>query len=48
MPYVCDNSRLSRTDDDELMPPNASDFVYLPAEELGGPVGPAKLLTPTG
>ena len=47
MPYVCDNSRLSWTDDDELMPPKASDFVYLPAEELGGPSPPAQLRIPS-
>jgi hypothetical protein len=48
MPYVCDNSRLTRTDDDEPIPPTASDFAYLPAEALGGPSGPAKLRIPTG
>ena len=48
MPYVCDNSRLNWTDDDEPIPPTASDFVYLPAKELGGPSGPADLRVPTG
>src|SRR5262245_791272 len=48
MPYVCENSRLSWTADDEPIPPTASDFVYLPSAEFGGPAGPAKLLTPTG
>jgi hypothetical protein len=48
MPYVCDNSRLNWTDDDGPIPPTAFDFLYLPAKELGGPSGPAKLRTPTG
>jgi hypothetical protein len=46
MPYMCDNSRLNWTDDDEPIPPMASDFVYLPAKELGGPSGPAELRIP--
>jgi hypothetical protein len=48
MPYVCDNSRLTRTDQDELMPPKTSDFMYMPAEELGGPSRPAQLHIPIG
>jgi hypothetical protein len=48
MPYVCDNSRLNWTDDDEAIPPKASDFVYVKAKELGGPSSPAKLSIPTG
>jgi hypothetical protein len=47
MPYVCENSRLGWTADDEPIPPKASDFVYLPAEELGGPSRPAQLRIPS-
>jgi hypothetical protein len=48
MPYVCDNSRLDWTDDDEPIAPKPSNFVYMPAKELGGPAGPARLRIPTG
>lgn len=48
MPYVCENSRLRWADDDEPAPPKVSDFVYVPARDLGGPSGPARLRIPTG
>jgi len=48
MPYVCDNSWLNWTNDDEPIPPKTSDFVYMLAQELGGPAGPAKLRIPMG
>jgi len=48
MPYVLDNSQLRWSDDEERMPPKAEDFMYMPASEVGGPPGVAKLRIPTG
>ena len=46
MPYVCENTRLNWTNDEDPVP-KASDFVYMPSDEVGGHSGPAKLRIPT-
>jgi hypothetical protein len=48
MPYVVENSQLNWSDDEEPIPPKVERFVYMPANELGGPSGAAKPRVPTG
>jgi hypothetical protein len=48
MPYVVENSQLNWSDDEEPIPPKVERFVYMPANELGGPSGAARQRVPTG
>jgi hypothetical protein len=48
MPYLFLNSSQRWSEGREPAAPKASDFEYLPAKELGGSSGPAKLRVPTG